>query len=103
MSSVVTACPSLRSLICPANCAGKGLCDWGLKDPECVCFDKTDKSPMCLNSPNIGNVTHVKGISNVIPPEPVDSTEGHASDGGKVLLSSVTIPFAIYVLISLLI
>jgi len=39
-------CPDL---ICPANCAGRGICDYTLEDPKCTCFHKDDKSPGCTN------------------------------------------------------
>lgn len=47
-------CPRLASIcpdmICPANCSGKGECDYLRQDPECVCFDPADKSPGCYGS-----------------------------------------------------
>lgn len=35
---------------CPANCSGRGECKHGTVN-GCNCFDPTDDSPMCTNSP----------------------------------------------------
>eukprot|EP00594_Rhizosolenia_setigera_P019576 CAMPEP_0178962956 /NCGR_PEP_ID=MMETSP0789-20121207/14706_1 /TAXON_ID=3005 /ORGANISM="Rhizosolenia setigera, Strain CCMP 1694" /LENGTH=847 /DNA_ID=CAMNT_0020647271 /DNA_START=99 /DNA_END=2642 /DNA_ORIENTATION=- len=52
-------CPKLSSicpdLFCPANCAGRGICDYdnvvnGTVSPACKCFDETDTSPGCSES-----------------------------------------------------
>jgi len=47
-----TACPDLY---CPANCAGRGTCDFentenGTAVPKCKCFNQTDTSPACTES-----------------------------------------------------
>ena len=41
---------TLRS-ICPANCAGRGICDYTLSPAQCECFDRSDTSPFCSESP----------------------------------------------------
>lgn len=52
-------CPRLSSvcpdLFCPANCAGRGTCDFkhtvnGTVRPRCNCFNETDTSPGCSES-----------------------------------------------------
>jgi hypothetical protein len=53
-----------QSAVCPGNCAGRGLCDYGLE--QCVCFNSSDTSSMCLNSPKFGNVT-ISNHSQSIP------------------------------------
>mmetsp|Transcript_13846 Transcript_13846/g.17598 ORF Transcript_13846/g.17598 Transcript_13846/m.17598 type:complete len:837 (+) Transcript_13846:124-2634(+) len=47
-------CPRLADmcpdLICPANCAGHGICDYSMPNPECRCFDENDITPGCYKS-----------------------------------------------------
>ncbi|KAL9187722.1 hypothetical protein ACHAXT_006100 [Thalassiosira profunda] len=47
-------CPRLAvicpHLVCPANCSGKGFCDYCREIPQCICNDPTDKSPGCFGS-----------------------------------------------------
>lgn len=52
-------CPRLSSvcpdLFCPANCAGRGVCDFnhmsnGTIQPKCNCFNESDTSPGCSES-----------------------------------------------------
>jgi len=38
-------CPHLA---CPANCSGKGVCDYCLNIPQCVCDDPFDESTGCF-------------------------------------------------------
>jgi len=33
--------------VCPSNCSGKGVCDYSLEVPSCVCFNKADRSASC--------------------------------------------------------
>jgi len=41
-------CPEL---ICPGNCAGRGVCNWNSEGgPKCECFDKTDSTLGCVGS-----------------------------------------------------
>ena len=44
-------CPRLAvvcpHLVCPANCSGKGVCDYCLDVPMCVCDDPFDNTPGC--------------------------------------------------------
>ena len=48
-------CPSFAKTcpesICPANCAGRGVCDFSLSPAQCQCFDRGDPSPFCAGSP----------------------------------------------------
>ncbi|KAL7545373.1 hypothetical protein ACHAWF_008721 [Thalassiosira exigua] len=49
-------CPSFEQIcpdsVCPANCAGRGVCDFTLSPAQCKCFDKGDTSPFCEGSPS---------------------------------------------------
>jgi len=49
-------CPSFEQTcpesICPANCAGRGICDYTLSPARCECFDRSDTSPFCSGSPH---------------------------------------------------
>jgi len=44
-------CPRLsvvcRDTICPANCSGKGLCDYCMETPQCICDEEYDTTPGC--------------------------------------------------------
>eukprot|EP00586_Coscinodiscus_wailesii_P020979 CAMPEP_0172492474 /NCGR_PEP_ID=MMETSP1066-20121228/23654_1 /TAXON_ID=671091 /ORGANISM="Coscinodiscus wailesii, Strain CCMP2513" /LENGTH=588 /DNA_ID=CAMNT_0013262139 /DNA_START=416 /DNA_END=2182 /DNA_ORIENTATION=+ len=42
---LATVCPHL---FCPANCSGKGTCDYSLSKPKCNCFDPQDQSEGCF-------------------------------------------------------
>ena len=48
---VSTIFVGLRRSICPANCAGRGTCDFSLTPPQCECFDRSDSSQFCTSSP----------------------------------------------------
>ena len=37
-------------MVCPANCAGHGVCDFEGDIPECRCFDKNDPTVGCFDS-----------------------------------------------------
>jgi hypothetical protein len=41
---LATVCPHL---VCPANCSGKGVCDYCLEVPQCLCDDPNDTTPGC--------------------------------------------------------
>jgi len=41
---IATICPNL---ICHHNCAGRGICDFSQRNPECVCFDASDATNDC--------------------------------------------------------
>eukprot|EP00579_Thalassiosira_antarctica_P010016 CAMPEP_0201910674 /NCGR_PEP_ID=MMETSP0903-20130614/1961_1 /ASSEMBLY_ACC=CAM_ASM_000552 /TAXON_ID=420261 /ORGANISM="Thalassiosira antarctica, Strain CCMP982" /LENGTH=744 /DNA_ID=CAMNT_0048445341 /DNA_START=36 /DNA_END=2270 /DNA_ORIENTATION=- len=47
----IVQCPRLAvvcpHLVCPANCSGRGVCDYCLEIPQCVCDDPFDESPGC--------------------------------------------------------
>ncbi|KAL7528485.1 hypothetical protein ACHAXR_002472, partial [Thalassiosira sp. AJA248-18] len=51
LGSYIVQCPRLAvicpHLVCPANCSGKGVCDYCLESPQCVCDDPFDESPGC--------------------------------------------------------
>jgi len=53
-TGVTFECPKLAivcpDMICPANCAGHGVCDYSLTNPTCKCFDRTDRTPGCFES-----------------------------------------------------
>jgi len=48
-------CPSFEQTcpesICPANCSGRGQCDFSITPAQCECFDRTDTSSICAGSP----------------------------------------------------
>mmetsp|Transcript_40730 Transcript_40730/g.49577 ORF Transcript_40730/g.49577 Transcript_40730/m.49577 type:complete len:180 (+) Transcript_40730:99-638(+) len=52
-SGVFFECPRIAAIcpemVCPANCAGHGVCDYSKKNPECKCFNANDKSPGCTD------------------------------------------------------
>jgi leishmanolysin-like peptidase len=45
-------CPRLAvvcpHLVCPANCSGKGVCDYCLEEPQCICDNIFDESKGCF-------------------------------------------------------
>ena len=45
-------CPRLAvvcpHLVCPANCSGKGVCDYCKEVPECICDNPFDESKGCF-------------------------------------------------------
>lgn len=47
-------CPRLAVIcpdfVCPANCSGKGVCDYSAFPPKCNCFDSEDTSARCSKS-----------------------------------------------------
>eukprot|EP00587_Corethron_hystrix_P002943 CAMPEP_0113302822 /NCGR_PEP_ID=MMETSP0010_2-20120614/3491_1 /TAXON_ID=216773 ORGANISM="Corethron hystrix, Strain 308" /NCGR_SAMPLE_ID=MMETSP0010_2 /ASSEMBLY_ACC=CAM_ASM_000155 /LENGTH=706 /DNA_ID=CAMNT_0000156709 /DNA_START=71 /DNA_END=2191 /DNA_ORIENTATION=- /assembly_acc=CAM_ASM_000155 len=56
-------CPEL---FCPANCAGRGRCDFSLVHPRCICFDENDTRPGCFESNSaFANNVHSHGESLV--------------------------------------
>ena len=42
---IAVVCPDL---VCPSNCSGKGVCDYCLEIPQCICDDPFDLSPGCF-------------------------------------------------------
>jgi len=52
-------CPRLAvvcpHLVCPANCSGKGVCDYCLEKPHCICDDIFDKSEGCFGKESAQN------------------------------------------------
>jgi len=63
------------SMICPANCSGRGRCDFTLSTPQCECFDRSDTSPLCLSC----NITRPNfkctsiGFTHTITPRPTEA------------------------------
>ena len=41
---IAVVCPDL---VCPSNCSGKGVCDYCLDIPQCICDDPFDETPGC--------------------------------------------------------
>ena len=41
---IASVCPDL---VCPANCSGKGICDYCQETPSCICDNPFDESPGC--------------------------------------------------------
>lgn len=39
------------SMFCPANCGGRGICNYNAQFPVCECFDPDDTSNDCRNTP----------------------------------------------------
>ena len=54
---LATLCPDL---ICPTNCAGRGLCDWNSSNPKCLCFDGNKQSETCEWHENVGKTLEKK-------------------------------------------
>jgi len=53
-SNIIIECPKIETIcpniICPANCSGKGMCDYSLDVPICICDDPFDTTPGCYES-----------------------------------------------------
>ena len=53
-------CPRLGvvcpHLVCPANCSGKGVCDYCQDVPQCVCDDPFDETLGCYGDPTLVTV-----------------------------------------------
>lgn len=53
-NDIIIECPKIETvcpnIICPANCSGKGMCDYSLDVPICICDDPYDTSPGCWTS-----------------------------------------------------
>ena len=51
LGEYIVQCPRLAivcpHLVCPADCSGKGVCDYCLETPQCVCDDPFDDTPGC--------------------------------------------------------
>merc|ERR1712176_1052226 len=41
---IAAVCPDL---ICPSSCSGKGICDYCMKKPQCICDNPLDTSEGC--------------------------------------------------------
>ena len=46
INNIILKCPKIETvcpnIICPANCSGKGMCDYSLDAPICICDDPFD-------------------------------------------------------------
>eukprot|EP00591_Stephanopyxis_turris_P008665 CAMPEP_0195522186 /NCGR_PEP_ID=MMETSP0794_2-20130614/20090_1 /TAXON_ID=515487 /ORGANISM="Stephanopyxis turris, Strain CCMP 815" /LENGTH=769 /DNA_ID=CAMNT_0040651879 /DNA_START=228 /DNA_END=2533 /DNA_ORIENTATION=+ len=58
---LAVVCPDF---ICPANCAGNGICDYSQENPKCECFDGDDDSLGCFKSHDL--VPPKKSVQNII-------------------------------------
>lgn len=69
-------CPHL---VCPQNCAGRGICNFGAPRPRCDCFDPTDFTPNCIETP-------YAATAQFVAPPSTDTTEiGDAGAGLTVV------------------
>lgn len=54
-SGDVIECPKFAvicpHLVCPQNCSGRGICNFGAPRPRCECFDPADFTPNCIDTP----------------------------------------------------
>lgn len=76
-------CPSFEQVcpesICPANCAGRGICDYSLSPAQCECFDKSDSSPSCFRSPLSSATTSSAAPLATSASSPGPSTSPHTA------------------------
>jgi hypothetical protein len=47
---IAVVCPDL---VCPSNCSGKGVCDYCLDIPQCICDEPFDQSPGCYGDTSL--------------------------------------------------
>uniref|UniRef100_A0A7R9W347 EGF-like domain-containing protein n=1 Tax=Pseudictyota dubia TaxID=2749911 RepID=A0A7R9W347_9STRA len=88
-------CPEL---ICPGNCAGRGVCNWeSASGPTCECFDEADTSPGCFGSAK-GN--YLSRLTPAPTPRPTMSppiSQGQPDDSLRPAPTpSYTIPNSIF-------
>ena len=98
-SGVEVICPPFEQtcpdMICPANCAGRGRCDYTLSPPQCECVDRSDTSPLCLSSPfsfaptiSPAPTTSAKPTASpTITPRPTESNDSVYRSGLGYLVS----------------
>ena len=79
-------------MYCPSSCSGKGDCDWGAEDPECICDEGTVESTNC-DDYDLVFTDEEPGLEDKEPkgkkPE-VGSPNGSSSSGVKESLSFLT-------------
>ena len=87
------------SMICPANCSGRGRCDFTLSTPQCECFDRSDTSPLCLLSPfsfaptisPAPTLSARPSVSPTITPRPTEANSSSVIKSDVVLLGSMMV------------
>ena len=91
-------CPRLGvvcpHLVCPSNCSGKGVCDYCLDVPQCVCDDPFDDTLGCYGDPTIVTVESslkeaVDSLTESIEENTEEVTEGNVADRISSLLSKI--------------
>lgn len=87
------------SMICPANCSGRGRCDFTLSTPQCECFDRSDTSPLCLSSPfsfaptisPAPTLSARPSVSPTITPRPTEANSSSSIMRSDVALGSMMV------------
>ena len=87
------------SMICPANCSGRGRCDFTLSTPQCECFDRSDTSPLCLSSPfsfaptisPAPTLSARPSVSPTITPRPTEANSSSMIRSDVALLESMMV------------
>ena len=70
------------SLVCPANCSGRGKCNF--KTYKCECYDSNDKSETCANSSWLGAASGVNNhIIGTLSSSSRNGHDGASSDSNK--------------------
>lgn len=84
-------CPKLSSIcpqmFCPSMCSGQGICNHGLDQPRCECYDESDTSPGCYGIGIQYDVDIDETQSVKVPNEPVTTREDPTNDGIKRILN----------------
>jgi len=104
-NNMILSCPSFitlcSNLVCPANCSGRGKCNF--KTYKCECFDSNDTSETCANSPWLGAAAGVN--NNIIGTSSSSSANNGGaakSDGSKQYLFYENNAFCIIFIVVLL-
>lgn len=83
MTGVQIVCPQREVLCpgfyCPANCAGRGVCQHGQVD-GCECFNPDDTSPHCANSPIVPPTFMPTIMTDMFTPTTMIENDGTMSD-----------------------
>jgi len=80
--------------ICPANCSGRGQCDFSVTPAQCECFDRTDTSEICSGSPwsfsptisPAPTISASPSASPTISPMPTEAPEEFSGAGHYITL-----------------
>ena len=83
---------SYHSMYCPSMCSGKGICDWDSPTPTCKCFDPSDQTDGCYDSPfnpplecqSSGGIVRRGGSGGSVP--------GMLGSDNRMLLTSLAYP-----------